>query len=202
MPLGHLVAQSTTCIGQGEGARHLAKTVKWVDAMFDTMTLTKVLGGVCGALLIFLLGKWAAELIYHVGGGHGDTAQSYVIEVEEEDSAEEEETVDFVTLYASADAAKGGKVFGKCRSCHKLDDGANGTGPHLYNVVGRDVGSVDGFGYSGALSAVAEIWDPETLYAFLENPKSYAKGTSMSFAGLKKPADRVNLIAYLEANGG
>ncbi|MGB7243882.1 MAG: cytochrome c family protein, partial [Sulfitobacter sp.] len=33
--------------------------------MFDTMTTTKVAGGLCGALLVFLLGKWAAEEIYH-----------------------------------------------------------------------------------------------------------------------------------------
>ena len=39
--------------------------------MFDTMTLTKITGAFCGALLIYLLGGWAAETIYHMGGGHG-----------------------------------------------------------------------------------------------------------------------------------
>ena len=59
------------------------------------------------------------------------------------------------------------------------------------------VGSVEGYGYSGALVAVAETWSPENLDGFLENPKKYAPGTKMGFAGLKKPVDRANLIAYL-----
>ncbi len=89
------------------------------------------------------------------------------------------------------------KFFGKCKACHKLEDGANGTGPHLWAVVDRVVGSVDGYGYSGALVAVAETWSPENLDGFLENPKKYAAGTKMGFSGLKKPVDRANLIAYL-----
>lgn len=167
----------------------------------DTMTFTKIIGGFCGALLIFLLGGWAAETLYHVGPvGHGDEehAAGYEIVVDggDEDAGEEEE-VDFATILASADAGKGEKVFGKCRACHKLEDGANGTGPHLFGVVDRAVGSVDGFGYSGALVAVADVWDADHLNGFLENPKSYAPGTKMGFAGLKSIEDRANLIAYL-----
>ncbi|MCH2095386.1 MAG: cytochrome c family protein [Rhodobacteraceae bacterium] len=172
--------------------------------MFDTMTLTKALGGFCGAFLVFLLGKWAAEELYHTGGGHGygDHAQAYVIEVEEPEAEEEEaEEVDLVALLASADPEKGAKVFGKCKSCHKLEDGVNGTGPHLYGVVDRAVGSVDGYGYSGALVAVADNWGYDELNGFFENPKKYAPGTKMSFGGLKKQSDRVNLIAYLETIG-
>ncbi len=68
-----------------------------------------------------------------------------------------------------------------------------------YGVVNRDVGTAEGFGYSGSLVAVADVWTPENLDQFLEKPKSFAPGTSMSFAGLKKPADRANLIAYLDS---
>lgn len=173
--------------------------------MFDTMTLTKVLGGFCGALLIFLLGNWAAELLYHVGGdGHGDGhKQAYVIETESDDHGGEEEVAfDLVAALSTADPAKGSKVFGKCKACHKLNDGANGTGPHLYGVVDRAVDSVEGYGYSGALEKVADVWDAQHLYDFLENPKGFAPGTKMGFSGLKKSADRVNLIAYLETIGG
>ena len=168
----------------------------------DQMTFTKVIGGFCGALLVYLLGVWAAEILYHVGGGHGhgdDHAKSgYEIEVAvAEEATEEEEVVDFATIYASADVAKGEKVFGKCKACHKLGDGENGTGPHMYQVVGRAVDGVPGYGYSGALSAVADVWSPENLNGFLENPKKYAPGTKMGFAGLKKIEDRANVIAYL-----
>ena len=170
--------------------------------MFDTMTLTKIGGALFGALLIFLLGKWAADIIYTVGGGHGDdVAQAYVIETDEgEDSgAAAEEGPDLATLLASADIAKGAKVYGKCKACHKLEDGANATGPHLYNIVGRAVGAADGYGYSGALVAVADTWTPENLDGFLEKPKAFAPGTKMSFSGLGKATDRANLIAYLQS---
>ena len=105
----------------------------------DTMTATKMVGGFCGALLIYLLGNWAAEELYHVGGGHGgDHAAGYEIEVAEaevEVDEMEDEGPLFAELYLAADADKGAKVFGKCKACHKLEDGANGTGPHLYAVV-------------------------------------------------------------------
>lgn len=172
--------------------------------MFDTMTFTKIIGGFCGALLIYLLGGWAAEALYHTGGGHGDdhAAQGYKIEVEGDAPAEEVVEVAFADVLAAADAGKGEKVFGKCKACHKLDDGANGTGPYLYGVVDRQVGTANGFGYSGKLVAVADVWSPENLNAFLENPKKFAPGNKMSFSGLKKIEDRANLIAYLSTVGG
>ncbi len=160
----------------------------------DTMTFTKAAAGVLGAFLIFLLGKWAAEGLYHVES-HGQAA--YVIEVESDDSAEEVVEVSFAEQMASADADKGEKVFKKCSACHKLEQGANGTGPYLHGVVGRPVASADGFGYSDAMSGLGGDWTPERLSDFLTKPSAYAAGTTMSFAGLKKDSDRVNLIAYL-----
>lgn len=167
----------------------------------DTMTSTKILGAFCGAFLILLLGKWAAEVLYSTGGGHGDHAQqAYVIDTGDDGAAEEEaEGPTLEELIAAADLGKGEKTFGKCRACHKVEDGVNGTGPHLYGVVGRATGAVDGFGYSGAMAAVTPEWSAEALDGFLTNPKKYAPGTKMSFAGLKKPADRANLIAWLDS---
>lgn len=170
--------------------------------MLDTMTLTKIVGGVCGAFLIFLLGKWGAEVLYHTGGGHGgEEHAAYVIEVgggEESGAAEE---VDFAALLAAADPAKGEKVFGKCRACHKID-GTDATGPHLNGVVDRAIGGVAGFGYSGSLTAIGDVWSPEHLSTFLTSPKDAAPGTTMSFKGLPKAEDRANLIAYLGTLGG
>ncbi len=173
--------------------------------MFDTMTLTKIVGGFCGAFLVFLLGSWAAESIYHIGGeGHGEHAeQAYVIDTG--DAGHDEEAVagpSFPELLAAADVGRGERVFGKCKACHKVEEGVNATGPSLYGVVGRPVDAVDGFGYSGALEAVAETWDPETLFHFLENPKAFAPGTKMTFSGLRKPEDRANVIAYLDSLDG
>ena len=170
--------------------------------MFDTMTMTKVAGSLCGALLILLLGKWAADGLYHTGGGHGGE-QAYVIDTGAEEAAPEEDAVPFAEILASADAAKGAKVFRKCSACHKVEDGANGTGPYLYGVVNRDIGSVGTFGsYSTTLADMPGDWTPENLNAFLEDPKGWAKGTSMGFTGLPKVEDRANVIAYLDSLDG
>ncbi len=173
--------------------------------MFDTMTMTKAIGGLCGTFLVFLLGGWAAELIYHSGGGgHGDHHdQAYVIPVEGDDATEEvvEEGPPFEELFAVADAGAGEGEFRPCAACHALD-GTDGVGPHLDGVVNRAVGGIDGYGYSGNLVAVAETWTPENLDAFLENPSGYAPGTAMNFRGIRDAQDRANLIAYLETYGG
>jgi len=169
----------------------------------NTMELTKIVGALCGALLIFMLVTWAAEELYHTGGGHGhgdEHMAGYVIEVEEESaSAEVEEGPSLEEMMAAANIEKGAKVFNKCKACHKLEEGANGTGPSLYGVVDRAIGGMDGFGYSGALAGLGGNWDYAALDGFLAKPSKYAPGTSMGFAGLKKPMDRANLIMYLES---
>lgn len=164
----------------------------------DTMTATKTAAALCGALLVFLLGKWMAEVVYHVDG-HGE--QAYVIEIDSGDSGPAEAEVPFEDLMAAADVDKGAKVFKKCTACHKVN-GENGTGPHLDGVVDRAIGGVAGFGYSANMASHGGTWTPEELDAFLTKPSSYVKGTSMSFAGLKKQSDRVNVIAYLQSLGG
>ena len=179
--------------------------------MFDTMTVTKAAGALIGALLFLLLASWGASGLYHVGpagegGGHGEgeeAAQAYTIPVPEsgaEGGEAEEEQIDFAALMASADVAAGEKDFGKCKACHKLD-GGDATGPHLNGVVGRPVASIDGFSYSDAMvahAAEAPEWTPEALQEFLTNPKGVVPGTKMSFAGLKDPQDRADLISYLQ----
>lgn len=177
--------------------------------MFDTMTLTKAGGAVFGSLLVFLLGGWAAESLYHVGapGGHGgdhaegEVTQAYSIEVagaEPAAEAEEAPAEDFAALYAAADAAAGEDIFKKrCGACHKVD-GTDGTGPHLNGVVDRAKASVGGFAYSEALVGMAaDSWTTDNINAFITNPKGYAPGTKMAFNGLPKGTERANLIAWL-----
>ena len=167
--------------------------------MFDTMTLTKIGGGIFGALLVLLLGKWAGEEIYHAEA-HGE--QSYVIEVASADGdAEPEEAIDMDAMVVRADLLNGEKVFKKCSACHKVN-GEDGVGPHLNGVVGREIASIGGFGYSGALTALDGAWTPNELNAFLTKPSSYAKGTTMGFAGIKKIGDRADVILYLQSTGG
>jgi cytochrome c len=104
-------------------------------------------------------------------------------------------------MLANADTARGKKVFGKCKACHTVANGGkNGIGPNLWNIVNRKTGAVDGFKYSKVLRGMSDKpWNYENLNAFLIKPKAYAKGTKMTFAGLKKDSDRANLIAYLRS---
>lgn len=100
-------------------------------------------------------------------------------------------------------AAAGETVFKKCKACHQVgDDAKNKTGPILNGIVGASAGHVDGFKYSKAMQEAAEgglVWSDAELAAFLAKPKSYMKGTKMSFAGLKKDEDIEAVIAYLKS---
>ena len=103
-------------------------------------------------------------------------------------------------LLQAASIEKGVKVAKKCVSCHSFDiGGANKIGPALWGIVDRDIAVSAGFNYSAALSDKDGVWDYEALNGFLENPKKYAKGTNMAFAGLRKAKDRANIIAYLDS---
>ncbi|WP_333828534.1 c-type cytochrome [Pararhodobacter sp.] len=170
--------------------------------MFDTMVLTKAVAGLCTALLFLLVGKWVADEVYMP---YGAAPEAYVIDLGEDAAAEDEgpvEEIDVMALYAEADASAGEGLWRNCRACHSLEEGRNGTGPYLYGVVGREIDVVAGFNYSGALEQLGEIWTVETLNHFLENPRAAAPGTTMGYAGMRSLQDRLNLIAYLETQGG
>jgi cytochrome c len=99
------------------------------------------------------------------------------------------------------DAAAGKTSFNKCLPCHSIGEGAkNKVGPELNGIVGRKMGSVEGFNYSDTLkqhNAAGEVWDAEKLNKYLQNPKGYLPGIKMVFAGLPKDSDRADLEAYL-----
>ncbi|QDG79212.1 cytochrome c family protein [Labrenzia sp. PHM005] len=107
-----------------------------------------------------------------------------------------------LTAQASAegDPAKGEKVFRKCKACHAVGEKAkNKVGPQLNGVVDRAWGSVEGYKYSKALLEMADgkVWDAANLDAYLTKPKDLIPKGKMAFAGLKKEADRANVIAYM-----
>ena len=102
-------------------------------------------------------------------------------------------------VLAAGDVAAGEKVFKKCKACHVVNKEQNRTGPHLVNLFGRAAGSLEGYKkYSKAMKTRGIVWDEKTLDAYLKAPKKYIKGTRMAFAGLKKDADRANVIAYMK----
>lgn len=105
-------------------------------------------------------------------------------------------------LLATADPVKGAEVFKKCAACHTINQGgASGIGPNLWDAVGKPHGHVAGFAYSDALKGVPGNWDFDALDHWLKNPRKYAPGTKMTFAGLPNQQDRANLIVYLNQQG-
>ncbi|RUY21807.1 cytochrome c family protein [Mesorhizobium sp. M7A.F.Ca.US.001.04.1.1] len=115
-------------------------------------------------------------------------------------------TVIFLVVTPAAASAQdveaGAVVFKKCAVCHAADGVTNKIGPHLGGLIGRTAGTVAGFSYSKAMTAAGAgglVWNEDTLGKYLVEPKAMVPGTKMAFAGLKKPEDIQNVIAYLKS---
>ena len=101
---------------------------------------------------------------------------------------------------AAGDAAKGKKVFKKCKACHTVNKGGkNRVGPNLFGIAGKKAASVEGYRYSKAMKKSGVTWDDASLDKFLKKPKKFVKKTKMGFGGLKKESQRADVIAYLKS---
>ena len=98
---------------------------------------------------------------------------------------------------AATHAADAPAAFTACKACHKVEAGGKGIGPSLFGVVGRKVGTTDGFNYSDAIKASGKTWDAATLAPFLTNPKEAIPGNKMAYPGVKAPDDVTAIIGYL-----
>ena len=104
----------------------------------------------------------------------------------------------FNKALASASAERGAGLVKQCQICHNTEEGKGPKiGPDLYGVVDRPVASQPGFSYSAALKAKGGKWTFAELNKWIEDPRAYVKGTTMSFAGLKSENKRADVVAYL-----
>ncbi|AIT80502.1 c-type cytochrome [Novosphingobium pentaromativorans] len=168
-----------------------------MDDRFNTIAGWTLFAGIVGLGLTTVSSHY-----FKADKPHRPETMGYAIEgVQEEGEGAGE--VPIATLLASADVAKGEATFAKCASCHTINaGGANGIGPNLHGVVGEAIGKgVGGFAFSDALKSVGGEWTFDKLNDWLKSPKAFAPGTKMTFAGLSKPEDRANLIAYLNTQG-
>lgn len=170
------------------------------------LTFNKIAGGVLlTGLVIFGL----REVSTIVFAKHEVEKAGYEIAVQEEGAdgaaAAADTPPDWNAVLTPANVAAGAAVAAKCAACHKMDaSNANGTGPGLWDVVGRKPGAHAGFTYSAGMKDYAgkhPIWDYDNLYSFLKAPGKEMPGTNMTFVGLKKPEDRIAMIAYLHSLG-
>lgn len=167
------------------------------------MELNKIAGAVCGSLLFVMGSGMIAQTIFTpqtpavpgyalAGAPAAAVAAAPAAPVEP-----------LPVLLARADVKKGESAARKCAACHAFEKGgANKVGPALWGVVERAKAAVAGFGYSAVLKEQAgkgQAWSFDSLNAFIENPKKYAPGTTMAFAGVASPAERADILAYLRS---
>jgi cytochrome c len=164
----------------------------------------KIAGAVCGTGLLVLVLQNLGGIIFHPEKP-SEEKPGFKIEVvealEAATTGDAAAALPLPALLAKADAKKGAEVAKACLSCHNLEKGAaNKTGPALWDVVERDSGKHEGFGYSEAMLARAGAkWTYEDLNKFITAPGEYVKGTKMKFGGIKNDAKRADLLAYLQS---
>ncbi len=172
----------------------------------NSIEFTKIFGVLLAVALVVSLSNFIANAIIPE---HRGEVRAYVVAAEAEPpgaaeapaEAPAETATGVATLVAAADPAAGAKAIKKCTACHSLNKGGkNRLGPNLWDIVGRPVASAAGYKFSKALKDKSgESWSYDALDAFLAKPKDWAPGTKMSFAGIKKPGQRADLIAHLRS---
>lgn len=171
----------------------------------NTFELNKFAGAALFAGLISMAAWLISAGVYNTDAPHGEhQALHYAVPgAEDADHGDDEmmaetEVLSLGALLASADAAKGAKVFKKCAACHTPEQGGkNKVGPNLWNIVNRPIASIGDFAYSDAMAGQGGAWDIERLAAFLADPKAAMPGTKMAFKGVSKDDDRADVLLFL-----
>jgi cytochrome c len=170
--------------------------------MMDSFEFNKIAGAVLSALLVIFGVSTIIDTV-RSSHGHGPKLVGYEMPKAAPGGGPAAAEAAFNPAAVLAAVAKGNVesgqgVFKKCAACHTPDKGGkNGTGPNLWGVVSRAVGSSDGFAYSPVIKGKGGKWDWASLTSYLNDPKGYAPGNKMAFAGIKDVSELADLLAYM-----
>lgn len=89
-----------------------------------------------------------------------------------------------------------------CAFCHTMGQGqANMTGPNLYQLFKRKIGTMAGFEYSATLKNADREWTPELFAEYVKDPAATLPGNTMPAVNI--PADKVfALVAFVMRASG
>jgi cytochrome c len=170
----------------------------------DSFEFNKIAGAVLGTALGVMAISIISEGVFHSGEPEKPGFEVAVAAAPAAGAASggsEPAVAPIAVRLQTADAAAGKQVANKCLACHTLEKGQPAKiGPNLYGIVGDPAAHMDGFKYSKAIEdkkAAGWVWTFDNLDHFITQPKADIPGTAMGFAGLPKPEDRANVIAYL-----
>ena len=160
---------------------------KIAGAILMSLLIVVVIGHVGDVLVPIPKAAHDAAMAPH--GGSGAAHQAAAPTAAEKPIAE---------LLKTAKVDDGAKVFKKCQACHTGEKaGANKVGPNLWNIIGEKKAHMAGFAFSDAMQKSPGDWSYDALNQFLTKPSAYVPGTKMTFAGIREPQERANVIAYL-----
>ena len=171
--------------------------------MSGDLKWNKIMGACLGTAFVILVVQQVSGMVYST---KQPEKMGYFVDAPEESAGGEPAAlpIDWGTVLPTADIKAGEAVFAKCKSCHTIEAGGpNGTGPNLHGILGKKSGQHAGFAYSPAMieHGTHGVWTFQETSEFLKAPQKHLPGTKMTFVGLKKAEDRINLLAYLNTQG-